>query len=181
MSKPNANASNRRTALMLSALAGAMFGFGYLLIPLYDVLCEITGFNGRTGDAVAEERLSDVPDLARLVTIEFLGTVNSGLRWEFEPTVSRMQVHPGKLYEASYRARNLSRVAVVAQAIPSVSPNVAAPHLSKTECFCFTEQRFEAGESRDMPVRFMVRNDLPPEVTTITLSYTFFSAVKNKT
>lgn len=174
-----APANNRRTALMLSAVAAAMFGFGYLLIPLYDVLCEITGFNGRTSGAVEETRLVDAVDLDRLVTVEFLATVNSGLRWEFKPNVLKMQVHPGKLYEATYRARNLGADPSVAQAVPSVSPNVAAPHFSKTECFCFTEQRFEGGESRDMPVRFMVRVDLPPDIRTITLSYTFFTSVRD--
>ena len=171
--------SNRRTALMLSMAAVGMFGFGYLLIPMYDILCEITGFNGRTGDQVEEARLVDAVDLERTVTVEFLATVNSGLRWEFEPSVLRMKVHPGKLYETTYRARNLGSQPSVAQAVPSVSPNVAAPHFSKTECFCFTEQRFDAHEARDMPVRFMVRADLPPDVSTITLSYTFFTSVRD--
>ena len=85
-----------------------------------------------------------------------------------------MKVHPGQLYETSYVARNRQHTPVRAQAVPSVAPNVAAPYFSKTECFCFTEQTLEAGENRDMPVRFVVRRDLPPEVTTVTLSYTFF-------
>ncbi len=167
------SSANRRTAGRLAAVALAMFGFGYLLVPLYDIVCEITGFNGRTGDAVAEERLSSAVDTSRLITVEFLGTVN-GLRWDFEPAVRTMRVHPGQLYETSYTAINRQHAPVRAQAVPSVAPTQAAPYFSKTECFCFTEQTLDAGEHRDMPVRFVVRNDLPPEVTTVTLSYTFF-------
>jgi cytochrome c oxidase assembly protein subunit 11 len=166
--------SNRRTAMRLTLVAAGMFGFGYLLVPLYDVLCEITGFNGRTGDAVAEERLDRVVDTERLVTVEFITSVN-GLRWEFRPTVKRMQVHPGQIYETNFYARNMQRGVATGQAVPSVSPTIAAPHFSKTECFCFTKQRFEAGEERDMPLRFVLRTDLPPDVETVTLSYTFFN------
>ncbi len=153
----------------------AMFGFGFALVPLYDVFCEITGLNGKTG-RVEAAALDGMADLSREVTVEFVTTVNGTLQWEFTPEVKRMTVHPGQLYEAHFTARNLSSAPTVGQAVPSVAPNTAALYFNKTECFCFTRQSFAAGESRRMPVRFVVERDLPAQVRTITLSYTFFDA-----
>lgn len=166
---------NRRLALRLAVVVVAMFGFGYALVPLYEVICEITGFGGRTG--VAEESsLDGVVAADRTVTVEFLGTVNSALPWEFRPTVASMRIHPGEVYETKYLARNLSAAAVVGQARPAVNPSAAAVYFSKTECFCFTQQRLEGGEQRLMQVRFVVGRELPADIRTITLSYTFFNA-----
>jgi len=153
----------------------AMFGFGYALVPLYDVFCDITGLNGKTG-RVEAAALDGQADLSREVTIEFITSVNGGFNIEFAAEAIRMRVHPGELYEAHFLARNLSDRDAVGQAVPSVAPNVAASHFSKTECFCFTRQPFKAGESKRMPVRFIVARDLPEHVRTITLSYTFFDA-----
>ena len=166
---------NQRTAGKLVMLTLAMFGFGYALVPLYDVFCDITGLNGKTG-RVEAAALDGQADLSREVTIEFITSVNGGFDMEFAAEVLRMRVHPGELYEAHFMARNLSARATVGQAVPSVAPNVAASHFNKTECFCFTRQPFEAGESKRMPVRFIVDRDLPEHVRTITLSYTFFDA-----
>ena len=149
-----------------------MFGFGYALVPLYDVLCEITGFTGRTG-VVAAEDVGQV-DPTRLVKVEFLASTNVDLNWEFRPLVKSMQVHPGGVYEVKYFARNAGLVTTVGQARPSVSPTKASLYFSKTECFCFTNQSFEAGEGREMPVRFVVDDKLPAEISTLTLSYQFF-------
>lgn len=166
--------STFRTVVLLSLLAVAMFGFGYLLVPLYDKFCEITGIGGRTGEGVAVESLSTEIDTSRLVTVHFDATVNSALPWRFEPTERMMDVHPGKVYETTYVAWNQADHAVIAQAVPSVSPGRAALFFNKVECFCFTEQLLGPGESRDMPVRFMVDPNLPQGTSLVTLSYIIY-------
>ena len=166
---------NRRAALKLAGLTLAMFGFGFALVPLYDVFCEITGLNGKTG-RVEAAALDGAQDVSREITVEFITSVNGAYELEFVPEVTRMTVHPGGLYEATFVARNLTDRATVGQAVPSVAPITAASHFNKTECFCFTRQPFDAGESKRMPVRFVVDRELPPHVRTITLSYTFFDA-----
>lgn len=171
--KINSEHCNRRTALRLSMLVLAMFGFGFALVPLYNVFCDLTGLNGKTG-RIQESAIAPTAQTSRLITVEFMTMVNSRLPWEFKPVVQRMQVHPGKLYTADFFARNLSDQATVGQAVPSISPGIAARYFNKTECFCFSQQGFEAGEQRQMPVRFVVDPGLPPEIRTLTLSYTFF-------
>lgn len=165
----------RATARSMALVTLAMFGFGFALVPLYDVFCEITGLNGKTG-RVEAAALDGQADLSRTVTVEFVTSVNGTLQWEFAPDVTRMEIHPGQLYEANFTARNISTVATAGQAVPSVAPNTAAAYFNKTECFCFSRQEFGAGESRSMPVRFIVDRNLPQQVRTITLSYTFFDA-----
>jgi cytochrome c oxidase assembly protein subunit 11 len=113
-------------------------------------------------------------DRTRLVTVQFDATVNSGLAWTFKPKLHSIQVHPGELTEVWYEARNTTSGSVVGNAVPSVAPSTASMYFNKTECFCFTEQRLDAGESRDMPVRFMIDPKLPPEVQTVTLGYVFY-------
>ena len=167
--------SNTSLALRLGAVTVAMFGFGYALVPLYDVLCDITGLNGKTGVVRADEVREPVGE-SRLVTVQFTGTVNSRLPWAFTPTAGEMRVHPGKIYEATFTASNLSDREVIGQAVPSVAPQEAAVYFNKTECFCFTQQTLAPGETRQMPLRFVVDRDLPPGVTEVTLSYTFFNA-----
>ena len=167
--------ANGKTARRLALVVLAMFGFGYALVPLYDVLCEITGLGGRTG-VVAAGALENSVDRSRTVKVQFLGTVNSRLPWEFRPNVALMEVHPGQVYETTYFARNLSETVTVGQARPSVAPSVASLHFNKTECFCFVEQEFAPGEARDMPVRFVLSRDLPADIATVTLSYTFFNS-----
>lgn len=154
-----------------------MFGFGFALVPLYDVFCELTGLNGKTG-VVQASALDGAVDESRLVTVEFTANVNSGLPWEFAPVNYKMKVHPGKVYEASFIARNLAAATKVGQAVPSVSPATASRYFDKTECFCFTAQRFESGEQRELPLRFVVGKNLPSEIKTVTLSYTFFERDK---
>ena len=168
-------ATNRKMALKLSAVVLGMFGFGYALVPLYDVFCEITGLNGKTGVANATT-LDGSVDESREVKVTFLGHVNSALDWEFEPVAPAMEVHPGGIYEARYRAKNRSSKPVVATAVPSVTPVTASRYFDKTDCFCFDQQRFEAGEERELVVRFILRRALPPEYNDVTLSYTFFKS-----
>lgn len=151
-----------------------MFAFGYALVPLYDVLCQVTGLNGKTGQAEAA-----VADRAvvedRWVTVEFTGNSMSGLPWEFRPAQKSMRVRPGALSVALYEARNTADETITGQAVPSVAPNQAAMHFKKIECFCFSQQTLKAGETRQMPVRFVVNPGLPKDITTVTLSYAFFN------
>ena len=167
--------NNGRTASVLVGITIAMFCFGvFVLPPLYDVICDITGLNGKTGRVDAATPL--VVDEDRWVTVEFLANVNRQLPWAFEPEVVRMKVNPGRIYSTNYLAHNPASRTMVGQAVPSVTPARAAIHFNKTECFCFTRQVFNAGESKQMPVNFIVGVDLPKDVDTITLSYTFFEA-----
>jgi len=164
----------RRHFVRLSGVTVAMFAFGFALVPLYGALCELTGFNGRTSNMVLATDVREQPDASRLVTVELLTTVNGGQPWAFSAETQRLQVHPGKLYTVNFTARNPYDRIAVAQAAPSVTPWNAARHLKKTECFCFRQQSFTAGEEKLMPVRFMLDPELPAEVDTVTLSYTFF-------
>lgn len=165
--------NNQRLLIRMLVVVVAMFGFGYLMVPIYNVFCDITGLNGKTGSVDAQS-LDGKVDLSRTVTVEFVTSLNETMPWEFRPAVTRMQVHPGEIGTTSFYARNTTSKVMVGQAIPSVSPSAAAAHFNKTECFCFTQQRFEAGQGMDMPVRFVVDKDLPKEINTLTLSYTFF-------
>lgn len=169
-------AANRQVVKRLGLAAGLMFGFGFALVPLYDVFCDITGLNGKTGRIEKEQALSSKVDTGRLVTVEFMSTVHTDLPWEFKPLVRRIKVHPGEVTEVNYYARNLTDAQVAGQAVPSVAPGQAAKYFSKTECFCFTRQTLEAGEYKEMPLRFVVDPALPEEVRTVSLSYTFFQA-----
>jgi cytochrome c oxidase assembly protein subunit 11 len=166
--------SNRGLVTRLAIMAVCMFGFGFLLIPIYNVMCEITGIGGRTNDAAAVIPAGMQVDTGRTVTVEFVAVVNEQAPWEFRPAVSSIEIHPGQLYDTTFYARNLTDRELVGQAIPSVAPGTAARHFQKTECFCFTAQKFLAREGRDMGVQFMVDPELPEYVDRITLSYTFF-------
>ena len=153
------------------------FGFAFSLVPLYRIACEqLLGvrLEGSAIDAATAEAGSGSEAAGRTITVQFDGGVNSKLPWEFNPNELTMQVHPGELYETTFFARNTSDRTIVGSAVPSVAPARASGYFSKTECFCFTAQTLLAGESRDMPVRFIVDPDLPDDVHTITLSYTFF-------
>ena len=164
--------ANRQTIIQLLLVSVGAFGFAFLLVPLYDVLCEVTGLNGKTNSAPAEVVAAAVQE-DRLVRVEFV--LSKQGQWEFTAPVMRMEVQPGRMYGAEFVAKNLTGHAQVAQAIPSVSPGIAARYFIKTECFCFDQQQFVAGEEKQMPMRFVVDPDLPADVETITLSYTFYS------
>ena len=166
----------KTSPLKLALIPVLMFGFGFFVLPpLYVTFCEITGLNGKTGRIEAAEVNMTAVDESRTIEVSFLANTANGLPWNFEPLVSKMEVHPGQVYEAMYRVRSSSGKQTLGQAIPSVSPGLAAAHFNKTECFCFTEQALEGYETRDMPLRFIVGNDIPENINEITLSYTFFS------
>ncbi|MDH5435612.1 MAG: cytochrome c oxidase assembly protein [Gammaproteobacteria bacterium] len=159
-----------RKLLLVTAI---MFGFGFALVPLYDVFCDVTGLNGKTGGQVTSSEAQEI-DKSRLITVQFLANLNENMPWEFMPVTGSIKVHPGEATIIEYVARNKSDHAIIGQAVPSVSPGQAAEHFKKTECFCFTEQKLEAGEEKLMPVNFTVDTDLPANVNEVTLSYTFF-------
>ena len=165
--------SHRRLALKLGAVALGAFGFGFALVPLYDVMCAVTGF-GDKGNLMRAAKIAEHPDDSRTVTVEFLGDLPTVGSWEFRPAVRSMQVHPGRLYEANFVARNLTGRDTYGQAVPDVAPSKAASYFHKTECFCFTPQHFATGEERAMPVRFIVDPALPRYMDHITLAYTFY-------
>ena len=167
-------ATHGSTVSKLVLLAVAMFAFGFALVPLYRVICEVTGLNGYVSNRAAEQGAPAI-DSDRLVTVEFVATVNGRAPWEFRPEVTRMQVHPGEIYTTSYYAENLAGVAAAGQASYSVAPGRAARHFAKPDCFCFTRQAFAAEEGRDLPVTFFVSPDLPADVERLTLSYTLFA------
>lgn len=157
---------------ILMVCAGS-FAFCFALIPIYSIYCEITGINGKTG--TANSVTGDMAiDTSRTVTVQFDAAVKSGLPWAFRPKVASIEVHPGQVTEVLFEATNLGSTDIVGQAVPSVAPNRASIYFNKTECFCFTEQTLEAGQTRDMPVRFVVDPALPRSVTVMTLSYVFY-------
>ena len=165
----------RHSALKLAIIPLLMFGFGFALVPLYDVFCDITGLNGKTGRIQAAEIDASQVDTSRTIEVRFLANTNTGLPWSFEPLVKKMEVHPGQVYEAVFRVRSASDSKTLGQAVPSVSPGLASLHFNKTECFCFTQQELQARETRDMPLRFIVGTGISEDIEEITLSYTFFS------
>ena len=164
---------NRRLTLQLGAFALGAFALGFALVPLYDVLCDLTGFGNQK--ALTEQRVTvEAPDDSRTITIDFFTDLPSVGSWEFRPVVASMEVHPGRLYETQFVAHNLTGRAQLAQAVPNIAPGRAAGYFRKTECFCFTPQKFAVGEQRPMAVRFVVDPAIPRSVDRITLSYTFY-------
>lgn len=165
-----------KTFKTIALVSAASFVFAFSLVPLYRIACEkVFGIKLEQGPAGEAQVAGLQVDESRTVLVEFDATVNSKLPWEFKPTQLTMQVHPGKMYEMNYIARNVADHAIVGNAAPSVAPSTASTFFNKTECFCFTEQLLAAGEERLMPVRFIVDPALPDHVQTLTLSYTFFS------
>ena len=170
-----AGSKNRRTTWLLSLLVLGMFGFGFAMVPLYNLLCQVTGVQSvalRTAGS-PDRTVATALDRSRSVTVKFDATVNPSLPWKFTAQTRSMQVHPGGLYEVKFLARNRSSDRVTGQAIPSVVPWQATPFFSKLECFCFNKQMLAGGEETEMPLRFMVSTDLPREINSITLSYSF--------
>ncbi|GAA4894738.1 cytochrome c oxidase assembly protein [Ferrimonas pelagia] len=164
---------NQRLITTLLLVVIGMFGFGFALVPLYDVFCDITGINGKTSTEAATA--SQSVDKQRLVTVEFITYVRGDMPWEFKPKIERMQVHPGETTQVAFLARNLSGADTVGQAIPSVSPGQGALYFSKIECFCFNNQPLEAGAETEMGLVFYVDPELPESIRTLTLSYTLYN------
>lgn len=182
---------HRKLLLRLLAAIVLAFGFGFALVPLYDAFCALTGLNGKTRGPEftaggLEERVDGAAarapsriDTSRTITVEFVGTVMPGLPWEMQPVTARMDLHPGELHQASYRVHNLSDKTIVGQAIPSVSPGEAALHFQKLDCFCFAQQTLAPGETKELPLTFIVQPEVASDVRTITLAYSFFNVAPN--
>jgi len=162
------------TVAKLAAVAVGMFAFVFVvMVPLYNVLCDALGINGKTSG----EAYTAVPaavDRTRVVTVQFVATNNEGMPWEFSPGVTAMHVNPGAVNDTAFHARNPLPKAMVAQAIPSISPSRAAEYFHKTECFCFNQQPLDGESSAELPLQFIVDQELPGDIHTITLSYTIF-------
>ena len=167
------NEGNKKVIRSLLFVVIAMFGFGFALVPLYDVFCDITGLNGKTGDQYVSAEPIQV-DTSREIKVEFLANLNAEMPWEFKPLTNVVKVHPGEAARIEYVARNKTDRDIIGQAVPSVTPGLAAAHFQKTECFCFTEQVLKAGEEKIMPVVFMIDPSVDEDVHEVTLSYTFF-------
>ena len=167
--------AGKRTAIKLALIPLAMFGFGYALVPLYDVFCDVTGLGGR-GVKQADAATLDVGgiDRSRDIRVEFITSVNGDLPWKFKPLTGTARINPGALNKAEFVAENTSDHTIVGRAIYNVTPSVASVYFSKTECFCFTEQALAPGEKMVMPVRYMIDTELPDNIKGVTLSYTFF-------
>lgn len=163
--------STARLVRYLLMVVVAMFAFGFALVPIYDVMCQAFGINGKTAGAYSGEQ---VVDEQRTVRVQFLSTNAAGMVWEFVPMSQEIEVHPGASMEIRYIAHNPTDQPMSAQAVPSVAPARAAAYFHKTECFCFTQQVLQPGERIEMPVRFIVDRDLPADVRHLTLAYTLF-------
>jgi cytochrome c oxidase assembly protein subunit 11 len=167
------NKKIKKNTLSLVFFTLLMFGFGYALVPLYDVFCQLTGINGKTQRVVEDKGIQNYPS-DRLVKVRFDSNINGDLPWSLKSKEKTMKVQPGKFYEATYIVKNENDTDITGQAVPSVSPGVASLYFKKSECFCFVNQLLRAGETKEMLIRFEVDKDLPESVTALTLSYTFF-------
>jgi cytochrome c oxidase assembly protein subunit 11 len=184
-----ASPENRHRQLIgrLLLMVAAAFAFAFALVPLYNVLCQATGFNGKTagpkvirdGFGVGGLKVAATPpssiDTSRSVRVEFTGTVMPGLPWDMRPLTLSLDIHPGELQQVSYLVRNTSNRTITGQAVPSISPGQAAQHFEKIECFCFSQQTLAPGESMELPLAFIVKSGVDRSISQITLSYAFFS------
>ena len=162
---------NNRMLTRLSIVAVAMFGFGFALVPFYDHICRALGVNSlvERSEAAANTQV----DRTRMVTIELDANAH-GMPWRFQPTVRHLEVHPGEVVHVEYEVANVRNAPVTGQAVVSYGPALAGQFVRKLECFCFTQQTLAAGETRRMPVSFVLDGSLPADINTVTLSYTFF-------
>ena len=171
-------AANQRMLKKLLVVALGMFGFGFALVPFYEKMCEVAGLRkvwqpGEVEAASGADAKNTQIDLTRSVTIEFDSNTRK-LPWTFKPMASSVEIHPGEMTQMMYEVRNTLDEPVTGQAVPSYGPRHAVQYFKKLECFCFTQQTLAPGEVRQMPVVFVIDPDLPKDINTITLSYTFF-------
>ena len=159
--------------LVLSVVA--MFGFGFALVPLYDVMCEALGINGKTNAVSAVQPQGMQPDYPRTIRVEFMSHIKPDMPWHFSPEVRVLEVHPGEVVQTNYIAKNLSGASLIGQAVPSVSPGMGATYFNKMECFCFNQQPLDGHKSAEMGLIFYIEPDIPESIHTLTLSYTLFN------
>ena len=170
--------ANRRLITGLLVMVLGSFAFGWALVPLYSAFCRLTGVGNAEAKA-GREVVHDTIDPNRFITIEFVANPASVGSFDFRPKVAEMRIHPGKLYDTEFYAKNLTAGPEIAQAVPSLAPSSAWKYFHKTECFCFSTQKFAVGEGRWMPVRFIVDPSLPVNIDRLTLSYTFFDTTQS--
>ncbi|MEO7344708.1 MAG: cytochrome c oxidase assembly protein [Methylotenera sp.] len=168
---------NKRLVIKLLWMVLGSLLFAFALVPLYDVLCTLTGLNGKTNNTAAVLSKAKVDD-SRLVTVQFTSSVMPGLGWNFYPKQASIKLHPGQIETVIFVAKNITNEVVVGRAVPSVTPGIASANLKKIECFCFVRQSLKPGEEKEMPLRFFVSPDIPKDVSEMTLSYAFFPAVE---
>lgn len=167
--------TTRALVIRLLLGAAAMFAFAlFVMPPLYDLFCDFAGVGGRYKGGVAYQGAPQTVDKSREITVQFVAATNETMPWEFRPMEYKMVVHPGEQRTVKFYARNTTDSSMTAQAIPSFVPGNSADYFHKTQCFCFSSQSLAAGEEAEMPVVFIVDQDLPASVNTITLSYTLF-------
>jgi cytochrome c oxidase assembly protein subunit 11 len=165
---------HRKLVRGLWMFAAGSFAFGFALVPLYDVLCDVTGYGDRSKLVRAADAV-EAPDENRQVTVELVSNVPSFGEWEFRPAAGDLKVQPGRFYTATFYAKNLRAAAVTAQAVPSIAPLQATQYFQKTECFCFTPQHFDAAQERELTVRFIIDPKLPSNVDRVTLAYSMYT------
>ena len=174
MNEANTQNKNNRMVVKLLAIVVGMFGFGFALVPLYDVLCDALGINGKPSDTAAVYEAVEI-DESRLITVDFITRTNTGMPWEFRSETRQVKVHPGQLNKVSFYVKNSANTDIVGQAVPSISPGTAAIYMNKTECFCFEQQTLKAGEELMMPMQFYVDPQIPEDITYFTLQYTLYN------
>lgn len=170
-----------KTVGRLCLMVLGMVGFVIALVPLYDLFCEITGLNGKTGGPYTFDEAKAAPDTSRLIRVNFLTNTNEGMVWKFWPEKGAVRVNPGAANTVSFFVKNTTDKVMVGQAIPSVVPGSAAEFFHKTECFCFEQQVLQPGEEMEMPMRFIVGHELPKNISSINLSYALFDVTDSVT
>ena len=172
MSIDDLEQKNKKTVRVLLFLVLVMFLFAVALIPLYDILCEITGINGKTKKSSAD--LNYTVDLERNITLEFITSVGAQTRLEFKADRYAIKAHPGEVIKMRYRVTNKTKKRMLAKANSSITPGTAAAYVKNTECFCFESQTFEAGETKHLEVRIVVDPALPLHYKRLTFGLTFY-------
>ena len=166
------NPEAKKTLRRLVIAVPLMFAFGFALVPLYNVFCEVTGINGKVFQSDDAKEL--VIEDGRPLGLQFISTNNENMPWTFKPSEEVMTISTGEYYTATYYVKNTTNKTMTAQAVPSVAPSNAAAHLKKLECFCFEQQLLAAGERIELPVRFIIDPALPKEIGSLSLGYTLF-------
>lgn len=166
--------ANKRLSGKLLFATLLMFGFGFALVPLYDVMCDALGINGKTNSEAQIQPQGMEVDSSRVIHVEFMAHINQGVDWELRPKQASMDVHPGQVIQTAYVAVNRSSERMIGQAVPSVSPGLAASHFNKIECFCFQQQGLDSQQTAELPLIFYIEPNVPASIHTLTLSYTLF-------
>ncbi len=166
---------NKKTLGLLIAVGIGMFGFAFALVPIYNTLCQTLGINGKLQKSATQiTSVSTAENQDREIDVQFVATNNAGVPWLFYPKTKQIRVHVGQIYKLAFYAENQTNHRMTVQAIPSITPGIAAKYIKKTECFCFERQTLNGHEAMNMPLLFHVDGDLPVHIKTITLSYTLF-------